>query len=348
MKKGWIIWLGAMVLISTAQAASFDCDKAQSKIEKLICMDTGLSALDDALSKVYRETLGLAQNRQKAIKEQQRWLKEIRNACHDADCLKKVYQDRIDELAQVTEKSVSKPKPKPRFTIPIGKGWSVCEGYTRFLNAQPESEPLPLCHPKLSPAFPDLKEPDWEEIDISSHLELTYALEKLTSPGRHDRPVDSFEHWKPVFEQQVKSGETIPRLRRVRLALIDGGPVETILAYEPDRNACDKLVKKNGYAFEGQHPSLFIWSEREQKVDVYKSHGAFWLPNKLLLFQDKPLLFQTAWGSSQDIPSTRTSVAGRILIYHFLPYDEAAQPYWNQERCQIRFDLTPEILKRMN
>lgn len=350
MKKGWIIWLGAMVLISTAQAASFDCDKAQSKLEKLICMDTGLSALDDALSKVYRETFGLAQNRQKVIKGQQRWLKEIRNACHDADCLKKVYQDRIDELAQVTEKSVSEPKPKPRFTIPIGKGWSVCEGYTRFLNAQSESEPLPLCHLKLSPAFPDLKEPDWEEIDIRSHLELTYAIEKLTKLrhpsqyGLYDRPVDSFAHWKPIFEQQVNSGDASPRLRRVRLALLDGGQVETILAYEPDRNACDKRVKKDGYADHGLFSNLFFWNEQQQKVEDYKSYIAFGLPMELLLFQGKPLLFWTWWG---DVPPlNRTHVAGRIYIRHFVSTG-LTEPYSNLERCQIGFELSPEILERM-
>lgn len=37
-----------------AQAASFDCDKAATKIEKMICSDKELGSLDEDLLKAYK------------------------------------------------------------------------------------------------------------------------------------------------------------------------------------------------------------------------------------------------------------------------------------------------------
>jgi uncharacterized protein len=53
MKKvKWIV-LGGLVLQGAAQAASFDCAKAQSKVEKIICADAELSKLDEDLATAY-------------------------------------------------------------------------------------------------------------------------------------------------------------------------------------------------------------------------------------------------------------------------------------------------------
>jgi uncharacterized protein len=94
-----IVYLfGSLVLTLPAQAASFDCDKAASKIEKLICGDNELSKLDETLSKTYQQALERNDDKQKATKEQRQWLKEVRNACRDMDCLKAAYQERINKL----------------------------------------------------------------------------------------------------------------------------------------------------------------------------------------------------------------------------------------------------------
>lgn len=345
MKRiSWMFFSGLALLASSANAASFDCAKAQSKVEYLICGNPEISKLDEKLNTAYKTALQDEKQADTVKQAQKQWMK-VRNDCADAACVKHTYEARLHGMSSSPVKSISKPKPKPRFTVTQGKGWTVCESYARFLNTLPESEPLPLCHLKLSPDFPDLKEPDWEELDIQSHLELTYALEKLTSPSYHDRPVDNFNHWKTVFEQQVNTGEASPRLRRVRLALIDGGPVETILAYEPDRNSCDKAVKKyeGAYAGAGSRTRLFIWDEKEQKIEEYTSHIAFGIAYELLLFQGKPLLFWPWWGS---ISPARTSVSGYILVSHFIATG-GGNPYGNLPRCQIGFELAPEIIERM-
>lgn len=94
----WIalIWL---IQFSTAGAASFDCAKAQSKVEHLICDNPELSKLDEDLSKAYSVAQGRSEDKQKTIQEQREWLKGIRNICLDANCLRTAYVSRIDKLS---------------------------------------------------------------------------------------------------------------------------------------------------------------------------------------------------------------------------------------------------------
>jgi uncharacterized protein len=91
----------AIVLLgwcAAASAASFDCAKAQSRIEKAICADAEVSDLDEYLGRYYsaaRSALGRAGDCLRA--DQAQWLR-TRNACNDAACLKKVYLERLAEL----------------------------------------------------------------------------------------------------------------------------------------------------------------------------------------------------------------------------------------------------------
>jgi uncharacterized protein len=48
-----ILVLGWLVLEFTAQAASFDCGKAGTKVEKIVCSDADLSKLDEELNAAY-------------------------------------------------------------------------------------------------------------------------------------------------------------------------------------------------------------------------------------------------------------------------------------------------------
>lgn len=84
---------------TTAAAASFDCAKAQSRIEKAICANTEVSTLDEYLGRYYaaaRSSLGRAADCMRA--DQTQWLRTVRDGCADATCLKKVYLERLAEL----------------------------------------------------------------------------------------------------------------------------------------------------------------------------------------------------------------------------------------------------------
>ena len=91
----------SLVLLAVAPAAaqSFDCSKAQSPVEKMICGDTGLRELDEHLGRYYaaaRSELGSAASCLQS--DQAQWLKATRGACRDAPCLRTAYLNRLAEL----------------------------------------------------------------------------------------------------------------------------------------------------------------------------------------------------------------------------------------------------------
>ena len=86
----------ALVLLTSLSlfAASFDCTKATTNVEKMICADGQLSQLDTKLSQIYSSFTLLT----KEIKTDQRaWMKK-RNTCKDITCVQTLYQQRIEEL----------------------------------------------------------------------------------------------------------------------------------------------------------------------------------------------------------------------------------------------------------
>lgn len=96
-----IVWIlsGWLALTLSTYAASFDCEKAAMKVEHLICDNPDISKLDEDLSKAYSSALEKSKDKQTTIKEQRQWLKEKRNICPDADCLKASYASRLSELS---------------------------------------------------------------------------------------------------------------------------------------------------------------------------------------------------------------------------------------------------------
>jgi uncharacterized protein len=52
----------SLILMSSAQAASFDCAKASSFVEKAICSDKRLSSMDDQLARLYKAARAAATN----------------------------------------------------------------------------------------------------------------------------------------------------------------------------------------------------------------------------------------------------------------------------------------------
>jgi uncharacterized protein len=83
-----------MPFVNYSYGASFDCAKAGTKVEKLICSTPSLSKLDSSLADVYKDAL----RKEPAIKpDQLAWIKE-RNKCSSEACLEESYKERIDSL----------------------------------------------------------------------------------------------------------------------------------------------------------------------------------------------------------------------------------------------------------
>lgn len=100
-----------------AQAASFDCQKAATLLEKAICADGELSKLDEQMGACYKSKRAAAKDTKKINAEQKVWIKK-RNACKDnVDCLKKSYleylaQYKCEASAPVASKSEKAPEPE--------------------------------------------------------------------------------------------------------------------------------------------------------------------------------------------------------------------------------------------
>ncbi|MEO7622242.1 MAG: lysozyme inhibitor LprI family protein [Gallionella sp.] len=162
MVLGWL-------LLASAQAASFDCGKAQSKVEHLICDNPEISKLDDDLSASYNAALQ-DQAQAKAIKqEQKQWLKE-RDICSDADCLEMVYRDRIADLnPEVTE---------DRFIPILSKDKQLCDAYKHYVEHEVATSnqhihyASPMCQRNFGEAFPEFTTVKWREIKPEDYPEL--------------------------------------------------------------------------------------------------------------------------------------------------------------------------------
>jgi len=96
------IVLGVLLLISNAQAASFECAVAASQIENVICADELLNKADEVMSSYYsklKKNLGSGDSNELHI-EQKLWLMQREIFCPglSAICLLNAYGKRINEL----------------------------------------------------------------------------------------------------------------------------------------------------------------------------------------------------------------------------------------------------------
>lgn len=98
-----------LVLPTLADGASFDCDNALSKVEKLVCSNIELSELDSRLGARYKQALKESPFIP-AVRDQQRnWLHGVRDRCSDATCLRTIYAQRIKSFEWITKRSQKDP-----------------------------------------------------------------------------------------------------------------------------------------------------------------------------------------------------------------------------------------------
>lgn len=121
-----------IALVPAVQAAHLDCFKAHSKVERLICDEKNnpdLWTLDFQLNTFYNSFLGESENKQITIKEQKKWLNEVRNVCNDAECLRKAYHPRIGEFQQLATLCRSQEVVVFSCSVPQSKKISLCSSH---------------------------------------------------------------------------------------------------------------------------------------------------------------------------------------------------------------------------
>ena len=115
--NGAILAIGAALLSTTVFAAkpTYDCAKAASEVEELICQDDELAGLDHKIAEVYKAAVkNMSGEELKTLKAMQRgWIKG-RNECWKAEdiryCTQFEYESRITEL-QIQAGNLMVPKP---------------------------------------------------------------------------------------------------------------------------------------------------------------------------------------------------------------------------------------------
>lgn len=280
------IWLAVTVLCGLvialpAQAASFDCAKAATKVEKLICSDAGLSKLDEALNEAYKTALQDGKQTDAVKQAQKRWMKE-RNGCADANCVRRAYIKRNEQLREVrgtpaqpakiatTEQSKTgsgnveaKDSSDPSafkgeyILIRAFHGYSVCHRFKDNLNRFRKLD-FDQCNPRLSDKFPEFSRPEWKEIPFDMAL-AEKAIRSTTDHSGYnpaEYPEDAEYHRKEGEErwkQWKKGSEPFRAAGKAHMWLtkidMDGdGKEDTIL----------RMMPGGRYPIDPERPSL--WS----------------------------------------------------------------------------------------
>jgi uncharacterized protein len=108
--------IGVLFLIPLpTHSASFNCAKASTLVEHLICSDNGLSSADDQLAKLYKKNLKINHG---LVEQQKLWLKQ-RNTCKDVECVSQAYQTRLSELIVDKSQSLTRPKFETMPSAPL-------------------------------------------------------------------------------------------------------------------------------------------------------------------------------------------------------------------------------------
>jgi uncharacterized protein len=102
-----LLLAASLLLPLSAHAASFDCKKAATSVERQICADPKLSAMDEQLGRLYRDALRTGPKPELLTAYQRDWLKDVRNKCTTVECLREAYHVRLDDF-------LSPGRPTPR------------------------------------------------------------------------------------------------------------------------------------------------------------------------------------------------------------------------------------------
>lgn len=124
MKKLNLLAAAALAAIGVpACAASFDCGKAASRVEKLVCTDRTVSQQDEILAEAYKDALAKARDRASLKRWQKAWI-ERRDNCADVACLKKLYAEQNNDLRG--------------FARAAGGAHPVSGSYVRYFKGKPD------------------------------------------------------------------------------------------------------------------------------------------------------------------------------------------------------------------
>lgn len=159
--------------VMPAVAASFDCAKASNFTEHSICDNGELSALDNELARLYKETVQNTTDASVLKQEQRDWL-TTRNRCTDVDCIKIAYQQRMQivQSGQTQQESLVTSQPEAE-TQEASTQNTVPEPITeptQSMSESQESQTSVKTEPQNNVAVSPSKSPDVQQNENSQGL----------------------------------------------------------------------------------------------------------------------------------------------------------------------------------
>lgn len=199
-----IIYLLLLPVYVFADGPSFDCRNAKTCIEKFICADKDLSALDKKMSEIYNNLLAKLQGEDKEqIKQNQvRWIKARDERCAEPNMRKDeaqrevekeayfeplfhyLYKERIEELQEWGkyvngEKTTTYPPWQPmcwkrqelvdRQFWPITGNASVCRAFEQVLNTTCEAPDKLQCNWTLPLGEKGFQKLSWQPLEFNEY-----------------------------------------------------------------------------------------------------------------------------------------------------------------------------------
>ncbi len=196
--------LGLLLTFSFFQkghAASFDCEKASTALEKLICANDYVSDLDAELGQEYQRALiKYAEKKDMLIQQQRNWIKWIRSQCKDPSCLATLYEVRIGELVDGNDVSALSGTDKPNFILTDGRGLPLCQEYLDVLN-NTQREDLRACK------LPDLSKSNIKPVEFKQLTDenLKKVDQIIYEQGRRRTHEEWEKNW-PEREKEYSIG----------------------------------------------------------------------------------------------------------------------------------------------
>ena len=156
--KRYTCLIGLVVAQSLTYAASFDCGKASTWVEKAICASPRLSELDDELGTLYRHewdrTPDAGGARDEVRSRQLDWLRDTRNVCSGEACIEVAYSQRITALREAKalyEEARDNAEQEDRHPPP-GVGTSDTSATSATVNGPAEGQVTSVEQPAPPPA----------------------------------------------------------------------------------------------------------------------------------------------------------------------------------------------------
>lgn len=304
-QSAWITTtlLGCLMLASPAQAASFDCAKAQTKVEHLICDNPEISTLDDEMAASYKAALQNQAQAEVTKQTQKMWMKE-RNGCAEENCVKRVYEERLSSLRSVV-------------SLPVTSSAEANHGdYVRDLAAK-----------TYLPAHIDRQEGEPYQAARDPNVCSLY-LKNLQYFARRDIPMSCGQPIAPGLEKDIQKVEwedlnpdQYPDLFKETVKQFDYGrePTEQVLAKVRD------LVRNKRNVFRRARLDLKGYPSFEY------AHGSNLPKSKFILIQygmnvTDPLNPDPSWRC--EIQQGRKMKDGEYVRF-FIATDDLHKLYWN-------------------